>query len=62
MPALYPAIDILGGKAVRLEQGDFERRKVYDADPLDAARRWVARGARRGCTSWTSTAPARAGR
>ena len=45
MPALYPAIDILGGKAVRLEQGDFERRKVYDSDPLDAARRWVAEGA-----------------
>ena len=46
-PELYPAIDILGGKAVRLEQGDFERRKEYDADPLDAARRWVAEGARR---------------
>ena len=45
MPALYPAIDILGGKAVRLEQGDYERRKVYDSDPLDAARRWVAEGA-----------------
>lgn len=47
MPALYPAIDILGGKAVRLEQGDFERRKVYDSDPLDAARRWVDEGATR---------------
>src|SRR6187200_259811 len=45
VPALYPAIDILGGKAVRLEQGDFDRRKVYDSDPLDAARRWVAEGA-----------------
>jgi phosphoribosylformimino-5-aminoimidazole carboxamide ribotide isomerase len=45
VPALYPAIDILGGKAVRLEQGDFERRKVYDSDPLDAARRWVSEGA-----------------
>jgi phosphoribosylformimino-5-aminoimidazole carboxamide ribotide isomerase len=45
--ALYPAIDILGGKAVRLEQGDFERRKEYDADPLDAARRWVNDGATR---------------
>ena len=47
MPALYPAIDILEGKAVRLEQGDFERQKVYDADPLEAARRWVDEGARR---------------
>jgi phosphoribosylformimino-5-aminoimidazole carboxamide ribotide isomerase len=47
VPALYPAIDILGGKAVRLEQGDFERQKVYDSDPLDAARRWVDEGATR---------------
>jgi phosphoribosylformimino-5-aminoimidazole carboxamide ribotide isomerase len=47
VPALYPAIDILGGKAVRLEQGDFARRKEYDADPLDAARRWVDQGATR---------------
>ncbi len=45
MATLYPAIDILGGKAVRLEQGDFERRKTYDSDPLEAARRWVAEGA-----------------
>jgi phosphoribosylformimino-5-aminoimidazole carboxamide ribotide isomerase len=43
---LLPAIDILDGKAVRLLQGDFEQRTEYDADPLDAARRWVAAGAR----------------
>jgi phosphoribosylformimino-5-aminoimidazole carboxamide ribotide isomerase len=43
---LLPAIDILDGKAVRLTQGDFEARTVYDADPLDAARRWVQSGAR----------------
>lgn len=43
---LLPAIDILGGKAVRLVQGDFERSTVYDADPLEAARRWVEDGAR----------------
>jgi phosphoribosylformimino-5-aminoimidazole carboxamide ribotide isomerase len=42
---LYPAIDVLGGKAVRLEQGDFGRRREYADDPLDAARRWVAEGA-----------------
>lgn len=47
MPALYPAIDILEGKAVRLEQGDFGRRTEYAADPLEAARRWVAEGATR---------------
>ncbi len=44
---LLPAIDILDGKAVRLAQGDFDAKTVYDADPLDAARRWVADGARR---------------
>ncbi|HWF51221.1 MAG TPA: 1-(5-phosphoribosyl)-5-[(5-phosphoribosylamino)methylideneamino]imidazole-4-carboxamide isomerase [Solirubrobacteraceae bacterium] len=43
---LYPAIDILDGKAVRLARGDFEARTVYDADPLDAAQRWVRAGAR----------------
>jgi phosphoribosylformimino-5-aminoimidazole carboxamide ribotide isomerase len=44
--ALYTAIDILEGKAVRLTQGDFERRNVYADDPLEAAERWVADGAR----------------
>jgi len=43
---LLPAIDIRGGKAVRLERGDFAKETVYDADPLDAARKWVAAGAR----------------
>jgi phosphoribosylformimino-5-aminoimidazole carboxamide ribotide isomerase len=43
---LYPAIDILEGSAVRLRQGDFDATTVYDADPLDAARRWVSEGAR----------------
>jgi phosphoribosylformimino-5-aminoimidazole carboxamide ribotide isomerase len=43
---LLPAIDIRGGHAVRLEQGAFDSEKVYDADPLDAAKRWVADGAR----------------
>ena len=43
---LYPAIDILGGCAVRLQRGDFEARTVYDEDPLSAARRWVEAGAR----------------
>jgi phosphoribosylformimino-5-aminoimidazole carboxamide ribotide isomerase len=43
---LYPAIDILGGSAVRLVKGDFEAKKVYDEDPLAAARKWVEAGAR----------------
>ncbi len=42
---LYPAIDIRGGQAVRLLQGDYERETVYDADPVDAARRWADEGA-----------------
>ncbi|HEX5146447.1 MAG TPA: 1-(5-phosphoribosyl)-5-[(5-phosphoribosylamino)methylideneamino]imidazole-4-carboxamide isomerase [Conexibacter sp.] len=43
---LYPAIDMRGGKAVRLAQGDFAQETVYDADPLSAARAWVEGGAR----------------
>lgn len=43
---LYPAIDILGGNAVRLVKGDFDAKKVYDTDPLAAARQWVQEGAR----------------
>ena len=43
---LLPAIDIRGGKAVRLARGDFDHETVYHADPVDAARRWVAAGAR----------------
>ncbi len=42
---LYPAIDIRGGKAVRLLQGDYERETAYDADPADAATRWAGEGA-----------------
>jgi phosphoribosylformimino-5-aminoimidazole carboxamide ribotide isomerase len=42
---LYPAIDIRGGRAVRLVQGDYERETQFDADPLDAARRWLDQGA-----------------
>jgi phosphoribosylformimino-5-aminoimidazole carboxamide ribotide isomerase len=42
---LYPAIDIRGGQAVRLTQGDYERETAYDADPVDAARRWAGEGA-----------------
>jgi phosphoribosylformimino-5-aminoimidazole carboxamide ribotide isomerase len=42
---LYPAIDILGGNAVRLVRGDFAAKKVYDEDPLSAARGWIAAGA-----------------
>lgn len=43
---LYPAIDILGGNAVRLVKGDFEAKQVYDQDPLSAARAFAQAGAR----------------
>jgi phosphoribosylformimino-5-aminoimidazole carboxamide ribotide isomerase len=43
---LFPAIDIRGGRAVRLIQGDYDRETSYDDDPVVAARRWVDDGAR----------------
>jgi len=42
---VYPAIDIRGGRCVRLVEGDFARELAFDADPADAARRWAAAGA-----------------
>jgi phosphoribosylformimino-5-aminoimidazole carboxamide ribotide isomerase len=43
---LYPAIDIRGGRAVRLERGDYGKETAYDDDPVAAARRWADDGAR----------------
>jgi phosphoribosylformimino-5-aminoimidazole carboxamide ribotide isomerase len=43
---LYPAIDILDGRAVRLVQGRFEDPTVYADDPMVAAHDWVSQGAR----------------
>jgi phosphoribosylformimino-5-aminoimidazole carboxamide ribotide isomerase len=42
---LFPAIDLRGGTAVRLTQGDFDRQQSY-GDPLDLAQAYVAGGAR----------------
>lgn len=42
---LYPAIDILDGRAVRLLKGDYDRETRYFDDPADAAREWQAGGA-----------------
>jgi phosphoribosylformimino-5-aminoimidazole carboxamide ribotide isomerase len=42
---LYPAVDILGGSAVRLTRGDFHSGKVYDEDPLQAAQAFADAGA-----------------
>ncbi|HMW46150.1 MAG TPA: HisA/HisF-related TIM barrel protein, partial [Solirubrobacterales bacterium] len=42
---LYPAIDILGGKAVRLLKGEYDQETRYFDDPADAARQWADGGA-----------------
>lgn len=42
---IFPAIDLVGGKAVRLYKGDYAQMTVYDDDPLNAARRFEAAGA-----------------
>jgi len=42
---VYPAIDLRGGRCVRLEQGDFERVREYDADPVERALEWERQGA-----------------
>lgn len=44
---VIPAVDIRGGSAVRLSQGDFTRETRYFEDPLDAAKRWEEMGAER---------------
>lgn len=44
---IYPAIDILNGRCVRLVQGDYSRETVFSDDPVDVARRWVEQGADR---------------
>ncbi len=42
---IYPAIDIIDGKAVRLSQGKFDDVTVFNDDPADAAKDWVDAGA-----------------
>jgi phosphoribosylformimino-5-aminoimidazole carboxamide ribotide isomerase len=43
---LYPAIDLLGGRVVRLRTGDYDDQTVYGDDPVAMAREFVAAGAR----------------
>lgn len=42
---IWPAIDLRGGKCVRLQQGDYERETVFGDDPAEMAQRWVSEGA-----------------
>ncbi len=44
---IYPAIDLRGGRVVRLKYGDPQQETAYSDDPLQVARRWVAEG-----TAW----------
>jgi phosphoribosylformimino-5-aminoimidazole carboxamide ribotide isomerase len=42
---IYPAIDIRGGRCVRLTQGDFSKETVFFEDPVDVAIQWESQGA-----------------
>jgi phosphoribosylformimino-5-aminoimidazole carboxamide ribotide isomerase len=42
---IWPAIDLRGGRCVRLQQGDYRRETVFADDPAEMARHWVALGA-----------------
>jgi len=42
---IFPAIDLRGGRVVRLKQGDYDQMTVYDADPEETAESFVHAGA-----------------
>lgn len=44
---IWPAIDLRGGKCVRLKQGDYGRETVFGEDPAAMAQHWCQQGARR---------------
>lgn len=44
---VWPAIDLRGGKCVRLRQGDYDQETVFGDDPLAMARSWIEQGAER---------------
>jgi phosphoribosylformimino-5-aminoimidazole carboxamide ribotide isomerase len=44
---IYPAIDLLNGRCVRLRQGDYSQETVFSDDPAAVARKWVELGADR---------------
>lgn len=47
MIEIIPAIDIIDGKCVRLTKGDYDRKKVYDASPVDMAKSYADCGVKR---------------
>ncbi|MCU0703163.1 MAG: 1-(5-phosphoribosyl)-5-[(5-phosphoribosylamino)methylideneamino]imidazole-4-carboxamide isomerase [Fimbriiglobus sp.] len=44
---IYPAIDLRGGRCVRLRQGDYNRETIFSDDPVAVAHQWVSQGADR---------------
>ena len=43
---IIPAIDLRGGKVVRLFQGQFDQEKIYSNDPVKVAKHWARQGAK----------------
>ena len=43
---IYPAIDLLGGKVVRLREGDPQQQSVFSDDPVATAQSWIDQGAK----------------
>ena len=43
---IWPAIDLRGGKCVRLKQGDYNRETIFADDPTIMAKRWLDAGTR----------------
>ena len=41
---IFPAIDILNNKCVRLVQGDFDNSKIYSESPLEIGKKWIKEG------------------
>lgn len=47
MIEIIPAIDIIEGKCVRLSQGDYDRKRIYNENPVEVAKEFEANGIRR---------------
>ncbi len=43
---IYPAIDIIDGKCVRLSKGDYSEKKIYSDNLEDVAQNWIKKGSR----------------
>ena len=47
MMTILPAIDLIGGRCVRLTQGDYAQQKQYEVDPVDMVRQYINHGLHR---------------